>query len=108
MLIKYDKRVGLILGFPLKELKVALGVMRGIYKISPHRFLEEAISDLENELKQKELRVTNYHHICQNCFRDLDSRDPNAYNMTTRDLKGEEDSRWIHYVCQDLKPNRPE
>ena len=107
MQIRYHKEAGVLLVFPLSELKVALGILRAIHKIQPQDFLKEAISDIEADMQPKQLPMVNHQHICENCFMMLDDRNPNAFHMTTRNLDGKETSRWIHYVCDELKLNRP-
>lgn len=107
MQIRYEKDAGVILVFPQSELKVALGILKAVHKVCGADFILSAINQIEEDLKPKELPMINYHSICHHCFRDLDTRDPNSYLMTTRNLKGVEDRRWIHYKCDPLKEKRP-
>ena len=107
MQIRYDKKLGTFLYFPLSELRVALGVLKAIHKVCGADFILTAIRDMEEDLKPKALTFINYHHICELCVTEVDDRSPNAFLMTTRDLKGKENSRWTHYCCPTLKEKRP-
>ena len=93
--------------FPKDEQKVALGVLRAINNVQPQDFLQEAIRDIEADMRPKLLLVVNHQHICEHCFMMLDDRDPNSFNMTTRSIDGKETSKWVHYKCPELKLNRP-
>lgn len=109
MKIYFHKKDGVAIGFDASEINTAQATLRGLYNATQNDFIKQAIDDIEKEFAPEvpKLPHINYFHICQHCFRDLDSRDPNSYSMTTRDLKGKEDTKWIHYCCKPLKQNRP-
>lgn len=102
MQIRYELGVGVILLFPQSEVKVALGVIKAINKISPADFLHEAINDIEKDLKPKQLPAVNYFHLCEICHRDLDERSENVLHLVT-----ESNDKWVHNLCPPLKANRP-
>lgn len=108
MQIRYQKEVGVMMYFAQSEIRVALQILRAMYKLTQIDFIQEAIVGIEADMQPKRVQMVNHFHICEHCFMEIDDRDPNAYKMTTRDLKGEENSKWIHYVCKTLKDNRPE
>lgn len=105
MQINYNKSQGVAIIFSLSELKAALSVLKAIYKVHPLDFIGRAVSDIEADMKPKQLPVINYFHICEHCFREIDERDPNSFRMTTRSISGEETSKWVHYRCKPLKPD---
>lgn len=107
MMIRHVIGQGVILIFPKSEQHIALAILKAINKSQNQDFIHEAIRDIEAEDAPKVLPHVNYFHICHHCCRDLDERDPNTYKMTTRNLKGEEDTKWVHYVCTPLKDKRP-
>lgn len=91
--------------FPNSELNVVLQVLRAMYRVTQYRFIGQAISDIEADMRPQ-VAAVNYHHICEHCFMEVDERDPNAFRMTARAIDGKESSKWIHYKCPELKPNR--
>ena len=107
MQVQIHVGTGVILLFPQSEMNVALAVLKALYTATGQEFLKKAISDLEELLKPKQLQFVNHFHICKLCHRDLDDRDPNSFLLTTRDLNKQEDSYWCHYVCKELKQDRP-
>ena len=107
MMIRYVKGEGVILVFPKREQHVALAILKTIYKGTQQDFIKEAIDDIEADMKPKLLLVVNHQHICENCFMMLDDRDTNSFHMTTRAIDGTETSKWVHYVCPELKLKRP-
>lgn len=90
--------------FPITELKVALGILKAINKVDPRDFLQEAIKDIEHDLRPKLTLVPtkNYFHLCDKCHRDIDERDENSLHLVT-----ESDDKWVHENCPALKANRP-
>lgn len=107
MQIRYLKEAGVLLVFPHSEMKVALSILKALYKMSPEHFIGQAISDIEADLQPKQLPIVNHQHICEHCFMMLDDRDSNSFNMTTRAIDGKETSKWVHYKCPELKSKRP-
>ena len=107
MKIHYNQTVGVALVFTPTEIRIALLILKAIYRGNPADFIGQAISDIEADLQPKQLPIVNHQHICEHCFMMLDKRDPNAFHMTTRSISGEEDKKWVHYKCPELKPNRP-
>lgn len=107
MQIQYVKGEAVVIAFFPEEIKVALAVLKAIHKMNPMSFIAEAIADIENDLQPKKLQIINHFHLCHHCCRDLDDRDPNSYLMTTVNLKGEQEAKWMHYQCIPLKDNRP-
>lgn len=107
MQVQIHVGTGVILLFPQSEMNVALAVLKALYTATGQEFLKQAISDLEELLKPKQVTHKNYFHICRHCVTEMDERNPNAYLMTTKSLTGEEDSYWIHYICKELKKDRP-
>jgi hypothetical protein len=99
MQIRYDREVGLGIVFPKKELKFALGVLRGIYQVAQEDFIQKAITDIENDLKPKAIPFVNHYRICEKCFCEIDIRTSNAIHYT-----GDQD-RWVHRECKELKPD---
>lgn len=106
-MIRLIRGEGVILIFPQNERQTALGVLKAIYKVQPVDFIKEAISDIEAELRPKQLPLVNHQHICEHCFMMLDGRDPNSFLMTTRSIDGKETSKYVHYKCPELKLKRP-
>lgn len=104
MQIRYIKGQGVVLAFPIHEIQAVLEILRALYRVSGLAFIDQAIKDIEKDLVKK-IPTVNYYHICEHCFRDLDERDPNAFKMTTKNIDGEETVKWIHYVCDPLKPD---
>ena len=102
MKINYDKSVGVAIIFSMVEIKVALAVLKGLYKFFKMDFIREAIEDIEADMQPKKLPMINYYHWCKECGRDLDERDDNAISITK-----DGDTYWKHKVCLPLKPNRP-
>lgn len=107
MQIRYQKGVGVILVFPQEEMQAVLQILKAMYKVTRYHFIGQAISDIEHDLQPKQLPVVNHQHICHHCFMMLDDSDPNSFLMTTRAIDGKETSKWVHYVCGELKINRP-
>ncbi len=108
MIVQYNKDAGVALAFPMMEVQVALQILRALHQACNEDFILKAIAEIENDLKPKQLPHKNYFHICRNCVTEMDERDPNAYLMTTKSLNGEQDSYWVHYVCKELKNDRPD
>lgn len=102
MKINYDKSVGVAIIFSMVEIKVALAVLKGLYKFFKMDFIREAIEDIEADMQPKKLPMINYHHICTRCCMVMDERDENVMHYTN----GKIDS-WHHRLCLPLKPNRP-
>lgn len=102
MKINYDKNVGVAIIFSMVEIKVALAVLKGLYKFFKMDFIQEAITDIEGDMFRKVLPMINYHHICTRCCMVMDERDQNVMHYKN----GSIDS-WHHKLCPELKPNRP-
>lgn len=102
MQIKFDEQAGLLIHFPPNELKFGLAVLKGIYNVVKADFIKNAIDDMEQHLKPKELPMINYHHVCQSCFRDIDERDDN-----TMRIQKDDDVKYKCRVCKPLKKDRP-
>lgn len=104
MQIRYQTAAGVMIVFPVSELKVALSVLKAINKVEPRDFLKEAIKDIEHDLRPKLTLVPtkNYFHLCEKCHRDMDERDANSLNLVT-----ETNDKWVHHNCPPLKKNRP-
>ena len=105
MQIRYQKGVGVILVFPNEEMQAVLQILKAMYKVTRYHFIGQAISDIEHDMQPKQLPVVNHQHLCENCFMMLDDRDSNSFKMTTKSITGEETIKWIHYVCDPLKPD---
>ena len=106
MRIHYNKTEGVAIVFHPTEIRPALAVLKAIYKSTQQDFIKEAITDIESDLQPK-LPTVNYFHLCHHCCRDLDERDQNSFLMTTVNLKGDQEAKWMHYQCIPLKDNRP-
>ncbi len=107
MQIRYHLGTGVLLVFPNTEIHVALQILKAMQRVRPFPFIGQAISDIEADLQPKQLPMVNHFHCCEHCFMMLDDRDPNSFQMTTRSIDGKETSKWVHYVCGELKLNRP-
>jgi hypothetical protein len=99
--IRLIKGTGVILVFPQSELRVALGILKAVHKVTNADFILEAINDIENELKPPQLPFTLSTRICEKCFCEVDIKTDNAIHYT-----GDQD-KWIHRTCPVLKDNRP-
>lgn len=103
MEIQYKSGIGILFLFPKCEFKVALGILKAIYNLSPLSFIKEAISDLEIELRPK-LTIISHFHYCTKCAREIDDRvGDNFIHYTSRNKDD-----WKHKVCPPLKQNTPE
>lgn len=102
MKINYDKSVGVAIIFSMVEIKVALAVLRGLYKFFKMDFIREAIEDIEADMQPKKLPMINYHHICNRCCMMVDERSDNALHYTNGNI-----DVWNHKLCPPLKDNRP-
>lgn len=91
--------------FAMSEMKILLEILKALHSLSGADFIAKAIADIEHDLQPKQLPVVNYFHICEHCFRELDERDSNSFKMTTRSISGDENVKWIHYKCKELKPD---
>lgn len=91
--------------FAMNEMLTLLAVLKALHKLTGADFIAQAIADIQLDLRLKQLPVNNYFHICEHCFRELDERDPNSFKMTTRSISGEENVKWVHYKCPELKPD---
>lgn len=101
MQIRYKKELGLILFFPVNELKFGLAVLRGIQGVLGLGFIREAIEDIEFDIKQaqiKKLPQINYFHICTKCFCEVDERTENSLSISKNG-----DVSWTHKTCPQLK-----
>ncbi len=109
MQIRYIKGQGVVLAFAMSEMPTLLAILQAFHKITGADFIAQAIADikLDMQLSTKKLPVVNYFHLCEHCFRELDERDPNSFLMTHKGIDGKETSKWVHYVCGELKLNRP-
>jgi hypothetical protein len=101
MQIRFDQEMGTYLYFPPNEIKVALGVLKAIYKVCGAEFLLVAITDIEIYLKPPKLPFTLSTRICEKCFCEVDIKSDNAVHYT-----GDQD-KWLHRTCPTLKENRP-
>lgn len=104
MQIRYIKGQGAVLAFVMGEMQALLEILRALHSVTGQEYIAKAIADIEKDIQPKQLPTVNHFHICEHCFRDLDDRDPNAFKMTTRSITGEETVKWVHYVCDPLKP----
>lgn len=102
MRIQIDQVRGLLIHFPLPELRVALSVLRALYTVSKASFIREAIEEVEMMLRPKALPFVNYFHWCELCGRDLDEREANTMHY----MSGDKDY-WRHKTCPPLKDKRP-
>ena len=102
MQIKYVKNRGVLMAFEMSEVKMALVILKSIHYHNPGQFLKDVINDIEKDTVPKLPHVIPY-HMCEHCKMMMDAKDPNSFLMTTRDLAGKETSKWIHYVCKELK-----
>jgi len=107
MQIRYIKGQGVVLAFAMSEMQTLVEILRALHQFTGQEFLARAIADIEKDMQPKQLPVINYFHICEHCFRELDERDPNSFLMTHKGIDGKETSKWVHYVCGELKLNRP-
>jgi len=107
MQIRYIKGQGVVLAFAMSEMQTLVEILRALHQFTGQEFLARAIADIEKDMQPKQLPVVNHQHLCENCFMMLDDRDPNSFFMTTRSIDGKETSKWVHYVCGELKLNRP-
>lgn len=97
-----EEEFSLAIGFRKSELSFALSVLKGIQSVLNVKFVQEAIQDIEDSLKPKQLPFINYFHICQSCFRELDERDDNSMRISK-----DGDVKYKHRECPPLKKNRP-
>lgn len=102
MQIRFDKQAGLLIHFLQSELKFGLAVLKGMNQVVNAGFIKEAINDMEDHLKPKELPMINYFHMCIHCTRSIDERDKNTMCLTR-----DGDTKWKCRVCAPLKKNRP-
>ena len=102
MIIKHESGKAIGLGFPVTEFKTALYILKALYKATSLGFIREAIEDLEEDMKPKAITFVS-DHMCEHCKMMMNVKDPNCFNMITRDLEGKEESKWIHYQCPVLK-----
>lgn len=104
MHIEYEKNVGVSLTFNANELKFALVILKAIHKAigEGEGFIKDAIDDIESDMRPK-LTLISHYHYCSRCFCELDDRTSNAIHLTT-----DNDDKWVHRDCPELKPNRPE
>lgn len=90
------------IGFRKSELQFAVAVLRGIYSVVKADFIAQAIHDIEEFLKPKQLPMINYYHLCSSCFRSIDERDENTMCITR-----DGDTKWKCRTCAPLKKHRP-
>lgn len=102
MKVFYVKGEHVAILFPKHEMKQALGVLKALAKHFGAWFLLDAAADLEKDLEaEKHPRLApppTYHHICENCYMEIDVRKDSYVHV---------DSAYIHTNCPVLKENRP-
>lgn len=106
-----DELVGAI-GFKVSEVKFFLAILKGIYNVIKADFIQNAINDLEEHLKPKQLPMINYFHFCALCTCEIDERVGNNFFHyiveENKEKKIEAVDEWRHYTCPTLKENRPQ
>lgn len=102
MKILYGKETGVIMSFNPSETKFALAILRGIQKVVNASFIDEAIAEIEKDLRPK-LTLVSHFHYCQKCMMEIDDREGDNFVHYTSDDK----DYWTHNTCPPLKPNRP-
>jgi hypothetical protein len=102
MKVYYKKGEHVIIKFPSHELRQALGVLKALSKYFKSWFLVDVAADLERDLEEakrpKLPAPPIYHHICENCFMEIDVRKDSYVHV---------DDTYYHAVCPVLKENRP-
>lgn len=97
MKIFYKKDSHVIIKFGDNELKQALGVLKALAQYFRAEFIFDVAQELEDDLKPKQLTYSVYHHICEKCFCEIDTRDGNYLKVN---------GEWRHESCPPLKDNR--
>ena len=105
-----------VLLFDEKEQELFLATIKGLASALKHSSFHEAASNLEADInrvkQQKLLGFSQYFHICQKCFCEIDVRKDafvHHYGGTTPDDEDDKSKDyWIHQQCKELKQNRPE
>lgn len=97
MKVFYSKGKHVIIHFPAKEMKQALGVLKALAQYFKADFLFKAAQELEHDLQERITYDPRY-HPCENCFTEIDVRTGNCMYV---------DSTWLHKECPTLKGGRP-
>lgn len=92
-----------ILFFPKIEIRIALLVLKALYKGCQMSFIREAIEDMEAEIQPK-LTLVSHFHFCKSCTMEIDDRVGDNFIKITNDG----DTLWVHRNCPPLKEGRPE
>lgn len=101
MRIHYEKGVLIALTFPPNEWKVAVAVLKAIYKVQPFDWIRQAFTEIEGDNTPKQIPFTLSTRICEKCFCEIDIKTDNAVHYT-----GDQD-KWVHRTCPTLKDGRP-
>jgi hypothetical protein len=95
--VYYTKGKHIVIFFPAKELKQALGVLKALATYFKADFIWKAARDLEDDLTPK-LTFDSPYRICENCMCEIDLRGGNSMYV---------DNTWLHKTCPTLKEGRP-
>jgi hypothetical protein len=99
MRILYAKGVNVTISFGEREMKQALAVLKALATFFKADFIFKAAQELEDDLKPKpRISYTLYHHICEKCICEVDSREDNSLCIS---------GVWKHKKCPTLKEKRP-
>jgi len=94
MQIRYDQKHGVILFFPMNEIKVVVALLKGLYNYYKFAFIREAVEDMEADQRPR-LTLTNYFHFCSKCVREIDEKKGDNF---VHYINGDKDE-WIHRQC---------
>jgi hypothetical protein len=92
MKVYYEKGKHVIVFFPAREMKQALGVLKAMAHFFKADFLFKVAGDVE-----RDLTPTQY-HLCENCCMEIDTRVESYLHV---------DDTYYHQLCPTLKENRP-
>lgn len=97
MKVFYSKGKHVIIHFPAKELKQALGVLKALAKYFNADFILKAAGDLERDLTPC-LAYSLTTRICENCFTEISLSSDEYVHV---------DDCYMHKNCPPLKEGRP-
>jgi hypothetical protein len=96
MKVFYSKGKSVVIYFPAKELKQALGVLKAMGTYFKADFIWKAAQDLDRDLQA--LVFDGRWHLCENCACEIDTRNQSYIHV---------DDTYYHQRCPELKENRP-
>ena len=88
-----------LIHFHPKELRFALGVLQALYQHTQLTFIEEAIKDIEDRLRQPQIPFTPTHRLCETCCCEIDLKTGNYAEIN---------GVYQHIQCPPLKDKRPD